>query len=470
MTRSWPLLWLLACGAPASDSRPTASSPTPGTPAGSPTTGTPATLSPNILLVVADDIGVDKVKSYQPTLTDLPPQPTLDQLAADGIRFTDATVSPLCSPTRASLLTGRHPHQLGIGQAINNTVGPVQLPLGEVTIAELLQAAPTPYATALMGKWHLATVSAPNALDHAVQQGFDTYLGAPSNLNGQSYFAYQKLIDGELVDHTVYATTDTVDDALAWLADAPEPWFLTVAFHAPHSPLHSPPDHLISEPVPPGADQVTQWNAMVESMDTELGRLLDPIDRSDTVIVFLGDNGTLSDAITPPFDPNRAKQTLYEGGVQVPWIVVGPGVPAGASSSALIDATDLFPTLAELAGVDADALGGGLRPGHSLVPLWTDPADPGPRDLVHSELFFDFDGPPFLGHRWSVRDRDHKLIGVESDVLGTQHRLYDLHASPWDEGPELVAPLSPDDQAALDRLIAAHADWMTALPYAPEPD
>ncbi len=422
---------------------------------------------PNVLLVIADDLGVDKLRAEFPELTDLPPQPTLDRLSAEGVRFRHAWVTPLCSPTRAALLTGRHPHQLGVGEALPERE-PLQMPLGELTLAEALRDAG--YATGAFGKWHLSTFSAVNGVDHPNLQGFQRYAGGLGNFNGSAYDAFLKVEDGAVSTRTVYATTDEVDDALAWLADAPEPWFAMVAFHAPHTPLHHPPDALLSAPLPPDAGEYAMWSAMVEAMDSELGRLLDgiPADAAErTTVFFIGDNGTVDDAITPPFRPERAKGSVYEGGVRVPWIVVGPPVGSpGSTSDALVHAVDLFPTVLDLAGVpEPDA--GGLRVGHSLVPHLADPDLPSPRTYLHTERFGDFNGPPFRNHRWAVRNDTHKLVGYDGDT-GRTTLLYDLATSAVDEGDPLPEPLSPEQALVRDELLAAHDAWMDATPWDPQ--
>ncbi|MFT7464637.1 MAG: arylsulfatase B [Pseudohongiellaceae bacterium] len=321
---------------------------------------------PNFLLLLADDLGIDRVGAYG-AHPDPGNTPVIDQLAADGMLFRNAWANSFCSATRAALLTGRHGFRTGIGTFVKNGPTASELPLDELTLPQVL--APT-HRNAVVGKWHLsANPSHPQAV------GFESHRGSRSNLPGSdslAYFAWDKNIDGVIVPSTTYATTDTVDEALAFIASfsaapEPEPWFLWVAFNAPHKPFHAPPAGLHSMTLPsqvgPG-DEPLFMQAMAEAMDTEIGRPLagiDPAVLAGTIVIFVGDNGTDGTATTAPFLPGHAKSTVFDGGVHVPLIVKGPGVLAGAECDGLVGATDLFATLTELAGVavadPADSLG-----------------------------------------------------------------------------------------------------------------
>lgn len=421
---------------------------------------------PNLLLVIADDFGIDKFAAAWPNLDSFPRQPTLEALAAESVGFTATWSSPLCSPTRASILTGRYPHQLSLGEAIN-FAEPHELPIGELTLPEVLGDAG--YATGAFGKWHLSSAVSPSGRAHPNLSGFDRYAGGQMNLNEQAYDDFVKTVDGVDSQHTVYATTDAVDDALDWVATAGEPWFVHLAFHAPHTPIHRPPDHLLAEPLDDEATLQEQFDAMVEAMDTELGRLLDGLDpevRERTLVVFIGDNGTNAWSITPPFSILRDKGTVFEGGIRVPLIISGTGVRPG-HTDALVHAGDLFPTLVELAGVDPEGLGGGIRDARSLVPWLVDPDHEDTRTYLHSERFGGFDGPPWVNEQWAVRDRTHKLVFIDHPQLGPLEGLYDMESDPFSEGAPAPQPLGPADQAIRDTLWAAHDAWREATPYEP---
>ena len=349
-----------------------------------PARAVPAGTPPNVLVVVLDDVGTDQVRAYgeHPAA---PPTPTLDALAARGLRFRNAYAHPSCSPTRAALLTGRHAIRTGAGA--NYTVsGDRALSPDEVTLAEVLGGAG--YTTAAVGKWHLAGLLSADALLHPLVQGFDTHRGTAGNLTdavdggvGLGYTRWERVVDGQVALTRCYATTAAVDDALDIVAHSPEPWFVWLGLHAAHSPWHVPPRHLLSDPVRDDDPVPVRYNAAVTAADHELGRLLDglgPERLARTLVVAVGDNGAPPDAALWPRLRHQVKLSLYEGGIHVPWIVAGPGVVPGVSD-ALVQAEDLLPTVAELAGAPIDAL---ALDGISVASVLADPAAPGPTLLL----------------------------------------------------------------------------------------
>ncbi|MBA2320098.1 MAG: sulfatase-like hydrolase/transferase, partial [Deltaproteobacteria bacterium] len=324
------VITILACAPGAPVEPPSASSPpTPGSPPTPPaptTAPSPITPTGNVLVVVLDDVGVDKIGSYGFN-PDAPSTPVFDALAAEGLRFTQAWAQPLCSPTRGSLLTGRHPRRFGIGDAIFDSET-VLLPLSEVTIPEMLRAAPGTWTSSAVGKWHLAGTRAESYLDHPLDQGFDWAAGSPSNFQLDTvegavthYMDWDKNTNGVLTRSSDYATTDTADDAIARIEAMPEPWFLYVAFNAGHMPMHVPPAELLSAPIGESATDAEKFGAMVEAADRELGRVLDalqPSVRERTTVFVVGDNGTSRHALDPAFESGHHKGTVYDAGVRVP--------------------------------------------------------------------------------------------------------------------------------------------------------
>jgi arylsulfatase A-like enzyme len=246
----------------------------------------------------------------------------------------------------------------------------------------------------------------------------------------------------------------------------PEPWHLVVALHAAHEPWHVPPTHLHSDATLTDTDSVwRQERAMVEAMDTEVGRMLAAIApdvRDRTLVVFAGDNGTPSRVIAPPFDPERSKGDVYDNGVRVPLIVSGAGVvQPGRTSEALVQLTDLFATAAAVAGVDLAAFPGVLDPGTrlaldsvSLMPYLTDPSAPGQRDTITSEIFAEEGPPPYLfKDRIAIRDAQFKLI---RDRIHGVDAFFAYAPGQIDEGPDLLpCGLTVDQQAAYDALSSA---------------
>ena len=376
----------------------------------------------NLLILLADDLGVDMLGAYG-VGGDLPPTPNLDELAGAGVLFRNAWTNPVCSPTRAALLTGRFGFRTGVGAILR--IDAPSLPLDEVTLPEMLRdGTQGRYATGAFGKWHLSNDYVDPATGVAVDPasggllnpnlaGFDHFAGSMFNLtcaqaecnsphwNGPQpyhYFRLPEVINGVQNVVSAYSTTRIVDNTLEWIDQQDGPWLAYVAFHSPHSPFQAPPAQLNSSGLIPGSrpdpgeDARPYYKAMVEALDTEIGRLLrslDPAVRARTTVVFLGDNGTPQQVTAPPFIASHAKATLYEGGVRVPLIVSGPAVSVAGESDALVNSTDLFATCAELAGVDpASVLPSGKRlDSISLASHLADLDQPFQRKTLFAEMF-----------------------------------------------------------------------------------
>ncbi len=354
----------------------------------------------NVLLIVGDDIGIDKLEAYG-SPSQCAPTPNLDQLAAGGVVFRNAWASPVCSPARAMIQTGRYAFRTRVGT--NIPYGP-ELPLDEVTIAEALQAgSPRSIATAAFGKWHLggdakdaAEALNPNLQGYGHFAGYlaGAFVGGESNPVG--YEQWLETVDGLSAINTNYATTENVDDALDWIQTQTADWFCYLSFNAPHTPFHAPPSQLHSQALPsvdPSSDPVPFYDAMVEAMDREIGRLLDGLDANvlaATTIIFVSDNGTDHRVILPPLGETHGKGTLFNGGLRVPLIISGPNiVHPGRAEESMVSIVDIFATVLDLMEVDpARALG----PEHvsdsvSMGPYLFATGLPGLRDTVFSEHF-----------------------------------------------------------------------------------
>jgi len=424
----------------------------------------------NILLIISDDIGVESSPCYSPH-ADLPSTPTLDALCANGVVFDHVWSAPICTPTRATIITGRYAFRTGVGYLAQN--GDPALSLDELTIPEALDANPQlGYAHAAIGKWHLGS-RATGGRQNPTLTGFSHFSGSIGG-GVNDYSAWSKTVDGRRTNSTAYATTDNVDDALDWIGDrdADEPWFLWLAFNAPHTPLHLPPAHLHSNGALSGTDEDIEANprayflAMVEAMDREIGRLLATLPedvRENTDVIYVGDNGAQRNVTLPPSRRREAKDSLYQGGIHVPLIVAGPSVVDGGRRVCdLVNPTDLFATILELAGVDlASTLPDGTKiDSHSLVPHLKNlelPAHPNPRHYALAELF----GESVPGARAgkTIRNDRYKLIRFDT---GTDE-LYDLLRDP-DEDDDLLTPANPSAEAraafeelsmALEALLAS---------------
>ncbi len=395
---------------------------------------------PNVLLIVADDLGVDYVGAYREG-TSPPPTPNIDALAQRGVLFRNAWANPSCSPTRASILTGRYAFRTFVGRWIRHLSN--SEPIGtllpsEWTLPELLDRSARGYAHACVGKWHVHDVThgldAPRAIG-----GFSHYAGS---LEGQiaSYFRWTRVENGVAGISTQYCTTQTTDDALRWIGQQSQPWFLHLTYHAPHIPYHAPPANLHTQnlsgltPVQTHTPQNRPfYRAMVESLDTEIGRLLrqlGPAVLAQTNIVFIGDNGSVQQQAVAPFNPSRAKGTPYEGGINVPLIVAGPAVASpGREVDALACSVDVFATVLELCGARSALPAYVVHDSVSLMPYLSDPAAVPQRQFTYCEEFTGAAWPlPLQNGHAVIRDVRYKLIHRVSGA----DELFDLRTDPWE--------------------------------------
>lgn len=400
--------------------------------------------APNVLLVLVDDLGIEHLGFYG-IGQEFIPTPTLDAMAERGIVFTNAWGSPVCSNSRALLQTGRHAFRTGVGDAVQSD-DDLGLPLAELTLPELLKEnAPVPYATAAFGKWHLGVDPSLGGALAPNEQGYDHFEGTARNLRGKAdYFEYSRITNGEVELVQGYITSDTVDAAIAWTASAPEPWFAYVAFHAPHTPMHFPPDELHTQDTGDTSD-LNMYRAMTEAMDRELSRLLRANFGPDTVIVFASDNGSPKPVAQPPIDPGHAKKTVFEGGVRVPFIIAGRSLPAGTVHHP-VNLADLYPTIAGLAGAQLPSV---EIDGVSLQPYLWDPGAGPERDYNFTEYFAPNGSGPYDIWYQAMRDSRYKLVRKTPDV----DRFFDLQFDPWETVNLLDGELSEEEQAAYDDLV-----------------
>ncbi|MBX2801074.1 MAG: sulfatase-like hydrolase/transferase [Myxococcales bacterium] len=425
---------------------------------------------PNVLVVLLDDIGLDGVGAYG--LSPHPPRtPTIDQLASEGVTFTHAYAYPLCSPTRAALLTGRYGRRFALGSNIPFNGSNYALPLEEVTIAEMARlSASGDYRSGIYGKWHLGSRTIVDVEHHPRLQGFDHAVTNVANLQSaldpkdapsHDYAHWEEVEDGVPRHVDGYQPTHLVDVALKGIARLGEPWVVYLPMHTAHGPMHVPPASLQTTGVTDESTAPELFRAVVEAGDRELGRLLarlPPRVRKRTVVLVMGDNGTNAPNSAEGWSALGGKGTVADGGIRVPLVIAAPGLaPPGTVHDGLVHAVDLFPTIAELIGVDlAEVHSGGDRTveidGHSLVPALRHPEGPGTRQWLYTEHF----GPEGATQDWRVdkrvlTDGHYKL--VDYPTLGTQV-LTQVGPSPEDETANLLLelPLSTDALAAYQAL------------------
>lgn len=402
----------------------------------------------NVLLIIADDFGADQQSLYNPTNGATAPTPNINSLAASGVRFTQAYACPVCSPTRAAMLTGRHGFRTGAGGVVSVAAGN-SLSASETTLPEAIARHPSlGIQSACFGKWHLTaggplvTANAPNTIG-----GWPHYAGCTAGTL-TSYTSWTKTVNGTSSNSTTYATTDVVNDAVAWIQSRRalnQPWLAWVAFNAPHTPFHNPPSSLHGYGTNP-ATNTLKYRAAVEAMDTEIGRLLLAVDASTTHVIFVGDNGSPAQVIQAPYDAAHAKDTLYEGGTRVPLIIRGPAVAAaGRTHEEKVHVVDLFSTMLELAGVPLPT--DSTLDSRSLLPALSQVGESARKWLYNEE--FDRSTPTTGGR--SLRDERYKLIRLNN---GTDE-FYDLAADPA-ETTNLIAAgssaMSSTHQAFYHRL------------------
>lgn len=390
---------------------------------------------PNILLIIADDMGLDATPGYD--IGNLKPNmPTLQSLMNSGIKFNNFWSNPTCSPTRATILTGKYGFRTGV-----TTVGDV-LPTSETSIQSLLDSQNSGYNHAVIGKWHLS-----NDVTHPNTMGINYYSGF-QNGGVQSYNNWTLVENGTLTSSTEYTTTKFTDLAIDWIGDQTQPWFLWLAYNAPHTPFHLPPNNLHSQGNLPedqasiDANPLPYYLAMIEAMDHEMGRLINTLpteELDNTIIIFIGDNGTPNEVVQE-FSSNRAKGSLFQGGVNVPMVITGKNVERiNAIENALINSTDLFATIADLAGTGITE----INDSKSITPL-LDNSNIDFREFVYSETG---------GSNYTIRNKTHKYISLEN---GNEF-LYNLEDN-LDEYPNLLntnqLPLSEENEMEMNALIA----------------
>ena len=317
-------------------------------------TPTSNTNRPNILFIIADDLGVDAVPRY-PFGEQKPHMPTLERLMDEGIRFSNVWTNPVCSPTRAAILTGKYGYRTGVLNAeeagrINSNEQTIHRSLNELNA--------TPYQTSIIGKWHLSSRNSPNVPQ---EMGIGYYAGLYTG-GVENYNDWPLNINGASTNQTSYITSALTDLAIEWINEQESPWFCWLAYNAPHTPFHLPPAQLHYQGDLPDdvasveANPLPYYLAMVESLDYEMDRLLSSLSSTtleNTLIIFLGDNGSPGQVVQSPFSNGKAKGSLYQGGVHVPMVISGVGVNRqGDTEDALITSVDLYNTFLEIAGVE----------------------------------------------------------------------------------------------------------------------
>ena len=439
---------------------------------------------PNFIVLIGDDMSVETLSCFnvgpRSAVT-----PNLDKLCAQGKRFPNFWTQPVCSPTRAAILSGQYGFRNGVGTPATSGIPAMPRPpapsyataetsvgsprpepgmmapapglkANSFTLPKALKAAPVSYDTYAFGKWHLADPTN-GGKDHPNLAGFDHYHGPVRGGGVPSYFHWSEVINGQITDgRTGWADTAKVDDALEFMRgrDSENPFLLWMAFNSPHTPFHLPPVNLLNSDaknLDPNAineeNQHEYYLAMIEALDTEIGRLLENMpeeNMENTYVVFIGDNGTPEQVGTDPFDFYHAKGSLTQGGVNVPFFVSGPDIAPGISQS-LSNSVDIYATFADLSGAEIPQ--NAAQDSVSLVPALT--ANQDVRDFAYADVFGLV--PRGIVLERAIRNESHKLI-VETDGL---EKLFALGVDPYEKNDLMEkGGLSAADEAALTTLRA----------------
>lgn len=389
--------------------------------------------SHNVLVILIDDVGIDAIGTYglHPTA---PVTPTFDALASEGLLFRNAFGQPVCSPTRSTMMTGHFPSQTGVGVQIpfrkpdhsHGTWSPI--------LKMLPDHLPARYAKYAVGKWHL------DSEDNAspVSRGFDSYRGYVHNL--QDHYEYESTIADargeQIVTVRRWSTSQEIDDALELIQSTPEdkPWFLWLGLHAAHSPWQAPPDHLHKYGDLTGASDRVLFRAMIQSVDTEIARLLNGIGPevlARTTVIVAGDNGTAIQMQEAPVVSRGGKKQLYDGGTRVPLVIRSPYVTApGREVNALVGLIDLHQTVLDLTFSKRAPATDSI----SLVPYFRDSSARAQRDWVHARLHLPngIDGEvEYQSETAMVRTLEYKLLRFGKSARAVE--FYNVLNDPLEE-------------------------------------
>lgn len=414
---------------------------------------------PNVILFFSDDQGTLDVGCYG--AKDLH-TPNLDRLAKEGIRFKQFYVAaPVCSPSRAGLLTGRFPKRAGVPGNVSSRPGNQGLPSAEVTIAEMLKRAG--YVTALIGKWHLGTANDSDPL----AQGFDYFFGHKAGCidNYSHYFYWQGppyhdlwRNRDEVREDGKYFTSLVVREAKSFIEKHKnQPFFLYVPFNIPHYPLQAPAEmqkryeHL---PEPRRA-----YAAMIAALDHAVGEIVDCVDdqgiRENTLILFLSDHGHSTEernnfggGFSGPFRGN--KFTLFEGGLRVPCIISWKGkLPENETRNQPTISLDIFPTIAEVCGAK---LPNRKIDGRSLLPLLKSDQAKSTHEVFYWQV----------GKQWAVREGNWKLLfNAQGDgKQGNAKKVPQIFLVNLENDPAEEKNLAKENPAIVERLQRLHQEWV----------
>ena len=396
---------------------------------------------PNVLLIIADDMGLDATPGYNIGTTK-PNVPHIQTMINEGVRYNNFWSYPTCTPTRSSMLTGKYGFRtnvLKVDDVLATTETSLQKYIDNNTANR--------YSHAVIGKWHLSRTAS-----HPTDMGVGYYAGLLSG-SANSYTNWNFTENGATTTSSDYITEKITDLAIDWVDDQTKPWFLWLAYTAPHTPFHLPPTHMHSQGALPAdaasiaANPLPYYMAMIEAMDYQIGRLLDSMsqaERDNTIIIFIGDNGS-PNQVVQQYASQRAKGTVYKGGINVPMIVSGIGVNRhNETEDAFTGTVDMFATIADITGTGTTE----INDSKSFKNTFSD-QNKGTRNYIYSEV----GNTSNTNTDYTIRNATHKYIMFND---GTE-ALYNLSINEF-ENPNLMSPaqlpLSSSDSAVKATLEA----------------
>jgi len=422
----------------------------------------------NVLLLILDDWGIDASELYNARgpgiqLANMPNLRGLlyssGQITGtpdEGLLFTRGYAQPICSPTRATILTGRQTYQHGVGNPNPDNI----LPASEVTFPEIISRAAPRYELASFGKWHLGSGNT-GPRDRGGWPNFSgTLQGGVQDYNSWNRV---KVEDGVVVDSgtsiaslvadgvytSPYATSVQIDEAVSFIETrGASPWVVWMGFNAPHDPFHDPPAELAPEGgfSTTGVSNRDLYVRMLEALDREIGRLLASVDLERTNVLVVGDNGTPNQVDQAPVGGLAgAKGSLNEGGIHVPFFAAGPDIRQTGISDTLVQVADLFTTILDLTGVDTAGETGSLElHSNSLLPIFngTDVAE---RLIIAEKWGLNArDGRALISDDWP----QYKLVSLQDVTDPADVATYQMYLI-GEAGVEIAALTTPPDEGEL---------------------
>ena len=319
--------------------------------------------SPNVLLIIADDMWLDACPWYDEYKWEKPNTPNLDKLAENGLVFENVWSNPLCSPTRSTILTWKYWFSTWVLGALWKDDDWVSIE--EYSLQTMItEKSSYNYNQAVIGKWHLATDN--NWGDNNPELMWVPYYSGFLWWTMKSYYKWKKTTNWESKLVNNYSTSEFSDDSIEWIEENKnEPWFLWLAYTAPHTPFHVPPQDLLSTETYSSlntnftqeeidSNPLPYYLSAIEAMDSEIGRVLDNMskeDKENTIVIFIWDNWTPGQVAQTPYNSKEVKWSISRWWIHIPMIISWVWIDYGRVEE-YINTSDLYTTIAELSGID----------------------------------------------------------------------------------------------------------------------